>query len=153
MPLAVTGTVTVTVTVTRDSNRDALARPRRRPGQPRPGTAAPAARHQQIGVRLFLIIFICIDYTPYIKIICDYILIIPMFFLQNFNDYTRLMHYLQNDDYFTYFTTIIPLIVFGIYYCYYLYCITKMRIIGIIAIVFLYPHLHIKVVYGFRFWV
>ena len=64
----------------------------------------------------------------------------------------RLLHYLQNDDYFTYCITIISLIVFGIYYFDYLYYITIIRIIGIIAINFLYPHLHINVVYGFRLW-
>ncbi len=51
---------------------------------------------------------------------CDYISIIPIIFCKNFHDYTRLLHYLQKDDCFTYCNTIISLIVFGIYsgdYC------------------------------------
>ena len=31
--------------------------------------------------------------------------------------------------------------------------ISIIRIIGIIAIIYVYPSAHIKVVYGFRFWV
>jgi hypothetical protein len=93
------------------------------------------------------------DYTTYVKIICDYFSIIANIFCKNLNDYsTLLLHYYhQKDDYFTYCTTIVSLIVFGIYYGDYFYYLTIIRIIGIIAIIYLYPHLHIKVVYGFRF--
>jgi hypothetical protein len=56
----------------------------------------------------------------------------------------RLLHYLQNDDYFTYCITIISLIVFGIYYFDYLYYITIIRIIGIIAIIFYTPTYTLK---------
>ncbi len=51
---------------------------------------------QQIGGTIIFDYFISMDYTTYIKIICDYIAIIPIIFLQNFNnDYTQLLHYLQ----------------------------------------------------------
>jgi hypothetical protein len=103
----------------------------------------------------------------YVKIIssCNYVLIqvLRLFFCKklnfNLNDSgnpghdTRLLHYLQKDDYFTYSTTIISLIIFGIYYGDYCYYLTIIGIIGKIAIIYLYPHLHIKVVYSFRFWV
>ena len=60
-------------------------------------------------------------YQDHLRLYHDY----SDYFLQNFNnDYTRLLHYLQKDDYFTYCTTIISLIVFGIYYCDYCNYIT-----------------------------
>ena len=93
------------------------------------------------------------DFTTYVKIVCDYFSTIAIIFFKNLNDYTRLLHYLQKDDYCTYCTTIISLVVFGIYYDNDFYNHTIIRIIGIIAIIYLYPHIHIKVVYGFRFWV
>jgi hypothetical protein len=70
--------------------------------------------HQQIGLRLFQIIFISLDYTRLFTIIYDYL---RLFHCENSNDYFTLLHYLQKDDYFTYFTTIISLIFFGTYYC------------------------------------
>ncbi len=82
--------------------------------------------------------FFCMDYTTYIKIIAI-ISRLFRFFFKNYHDYTRLLHYLQKDDYSGYCNTIISLIVFGIYYGDYLYYIKIIRIIGIIAIIFLYP--------------
>ena len=99
---------------------------------------------QQIGVRLFLIIFISMDYTTYIKIIAIISRLFRLFFCKNFHDYTRLLHYLQKDDCFTYCNTIISLIVFGIYSGDYLYYIKIIRIIDIIAIFFYTPTYTLK---------
>ncbi len=57
----------------------------------------------------------------------DYFRLYVIILLQHPNDYTRLLHYLTKDDYFTYFTTIISLI-FSAY------------IIAIIAIIHDYVH-------------
>ncbi len=47
-------------------------------------TAQPAHREiiSKSGYDYFIIIFISMDYTTYIKIICDYIVIILIMFLQ-----------------------------------------------------------------------
>ncbi len=84
--------------------------------------------HQQIGLRLFQIIFISIDYTRLFTIMHDYL---RLFHCENPNDYSTSLHYLQKDDNSTYCTTFIPLIFFGTYYCDYCDYSTIMCIIFI----------------------
>jgi hypothetical protein len=67
---------------------------------------ASSANRVTILPYLYAIIFISIDYMRLFTIISDYT---RLFYYQNPNDYTQLLHHLPKDDYFTYFTTIISL--------------------------------------------
>ncbi len=65
--------------------------------------------HQQIGLRLYAIMFISIDYTRLFTNLYDYIRLYPIILLQIPK---RLYAIISKDDYFTYCTTIISLFFF-----------------------------------------